>query len=283
MTTSLPDVLFVGPQRCGTTWVHEYLANHPGVQLPVGTKETFFFDRHFGRGEAWYRSHFPATSPAGAWPVRICEVAPTYFHHPEAPQRVATLLGKPQVVITLRDPASRAFSLFLHERRKARVPATFEAALDAAPFILDSSCYARHVARWVNRFGEDQVRIVFQDDLRLDADAYAAELCRFMGIGVLPVPANLEGPTNEASVPRSQALAALGRSTADLLRRYRLYAPVQAAKRMGLKSMFFGLEGSGSVPVMSAEMRRGFIARVLLEIEALERMTDRDLSSWKAA
>lgn len=280
--SNLPDTLFVGPQRCGTTWVHEYLAHHPQVQLPRGTKETFFFDRHFGRGAGWYGAHFPACALAQSGMRRVCEVAPSYFHDIDAPRRIAGLLGRPLIVCTLRDPASRAFSLFLHERRKARVPASFEAALRAAPFIIESSRYASHVRRWQAQFGADRVLVLFQDDLRRDANVYAQMICEYLGLESRPVAPNLERPTNEASVPTSQAVAVLGRTTADLLRRYRLYGVVQAAKRMGLKSLFFGREGGAAVPVMTAEARAAFIEKMLPEIEALESLTGRDLNAWKA-
>src|SRR5438552_583612 len=37
----------LGPQRSGSTWLDVCLRQHPQCALPVKTKETFFYDRHF--------------------------------------------------------------------------------------------------------------------------------------------------------------------------------------------------------------------------------------------
>lgn len=56
----LPDVLVIGAQRAGTTWLHRNLARHPGIWLPPA-KELHFFDSLYGPDEARWaedRRHF---------------------------------------------------------------------------------------------------------------------------------------------------------------------------------------------------------------------------------
>ena len=54
----LPDFLIIGAQKAGTTALYAYLREHPAITGP-SWKEVSFFDRHYGRGEAWYRGNFP--------------------------------------------------------------------------------------------------------------------------------------------------------------------------------------------------------------------------------
>ena len=54
----LPDFLIIGAQKAGTTALYSYLRRHPQITGP-SWKEVSFFDRHYGRGVAWYRGHFP--------------------------------------------------------------------------------------------------------------------------------------------------------------------------------------------------------------------------------
>src|SRR5919197_1788422 len=54
----LPDFLILGAQKAGTTALYSYLRRHPQITGPV-FKEISFFDRHYARGERWYRAHLP--------------------------------------------------------------------------------------------------------------------------------------------------------------------------------------------------------------------------------
>ena len=55
----LPDYLIIGAQRAGTTSLHRYLVQHPGVRTTLRTKGVHFFDTGYGRGMSWYASRFP--------------------------------------------------------------------------------------------------------------------------------------------------------------------------------------------------------------------------------
>ena len=70
-------------------------AAHPGVLPARLTKGVHWFDTGYGRGEAWYRSHFPterqreALARKHGGPVLVGEAAPLYMFHPLVPYRVA--------------------------------------------------------------------------------------------------------------------------------------------------------------------------------------------------
>jgi hypothetical protein len=76
------------------------------------TKETRFFDKHFDRGLAWYRSHYHRATGARV----IGEVAPTYFASPQARERIARLIPHAKIVCTFRNPVDRVISLYRLKR-----------------------------------------------------------------------------------------------------------------------------------------------------------------------
>ena len=80
-----PNFLFIGPQKTGTTWIHEYLRLSGHVVLPRGVKETHFFDKYFDKGVQWYASHFKEGD-------RIVEVGASYFDKSDVPYRVKDVL-----------------------------------------------------------------------------------------------------------------------------------------------------------------------------------------------
>ncbi|NJD32344.1 MAG: hypothetical protein FIB04_10705, partial [Gammaproteobacteria bacterium] len=84
---SLPDAVILGAQKCGTTSLHGYLVQSPGVIAPL-RKEVHFFDLNYGRGAAWYRAHFGRVGEAG---INL-DSSPYYLFHPAVPRRLHDLL-----------------------------------------------------------------------------------------------------------------------------------------------------------------------------------------------
>jgi hypothetical protein len=271
----LPDCLVIGPQRAGTTWLHEYFAARPDVAVPRGVKETFFFDRRYRRGVGWYGRHFLAQGQS-----RTVEVAPTYFHHPEVPDRIFHELGAVPLVCTLRDPARRAFSLYQNLRGAGLAQCTFRRAVERHPEILASSRYATCLRRWFQRFGRDGVCIVFLEDLACDQEAFVRRVCRHFGLEYLPAPNSLQRRVNENTLPKSAALARVGHYTAEFFRGLGWYRVVEGAKSMGMKPLFFGRPGTSDLPRLIPADREWFLELVQDEIEDLAELVGEPLPDW---
>jgi Sulfotransferase domain len=135
----LPDYLIIGAQRAGTTSLHRYLVQHPGVRTTLRTKGVHYFDTGYGRGRSWYASRFPTRLTA--WYVarrhgvalRTGEASPYYLFHPLVPRRVAELLPQVKLIALLRDPVVRAYSHYQHEVARGFETLSFEEAIAAEP------------------------------------------------------------------------------------------------------------------------------------------------------
>jgi Sulfotransferase domain len=135
----LPDYLIIGAQRAGTTSLHRYLVQHPGVRTTLRTKGVHYFDTGYGRGRSWYASRFPTRLTA--WYVarrhrvalRTGEASPYYLFHPLVPHRVAELLPQVKIIALLRDPVVRAYSHYQHEVARGFETLSFEEAIEAEP------------------------------------------------------------------------------------------------------------------------------------------------------
>src|ERR1700676_3185895 len=100
-TSRLPDFIAVGPQRTGTTWVHEVLKPHLG--LPRGIKETDFFLKNYAKGMQWYLEFFRGYPPQ----MLLGEVDPNYFGEDVVRERIEKDIPGAKIVVTLRDPVER--------------------------------------------------------------------------------------------------------------------------------------------------------------------------------
>lgn len=273
---SLPSALIIGPQKAGTTWIHRYLESRGDVCLPHGVKETMFFDRHYKKGADWYAEHF---QPASGMQHTI-EVAPTYFHHPDTAARIHDELGSIPLVCTLRDPAQRSFSLYLHMRRYGMTTCTdFREAVSKHPEIIETSFYATHLKRWFEIFGQEKVLVLMQSDLAERPQSYTRMLCNHLELPYVEPGEMLHERVNSAALPTSPVLASVGQKIADSLRTAGMYPLINIAKRAGLKSLFFGRSGN-TVPKLSPEERCWILERLRPEVRELEAMLQRDLSDW---
>ena len=120
---ALPNFLIVGAQRCGTSSLYAYLAQHPQV-APAARKEVHYFDLNYQKGIDWYRAQFPERSFTG-------EASPYYLFHPLAAERAAEAVPEAKIIAILRNPVDRAYSHYHHEVRKGREDLSFEEALEA--------------------------------------------------------------------------------------------------------------------------------------------------------
>jgi hypothetical protein len=208
----LPDYLIAGAKRCGTTSLQAALARHPCVVPPHSGKGTHFFDQNYGKGEAWFRGHYPtrltmrARSARAGAPVITGEASPYYAFHPAGFERIARHLPGARLLFVLRDPADRAYSHWRYERRRGFETLGFHEALDleeqrlageeekllADPTYaswehrhysyLARGRYADQLDRCYRLFARDQVLLVRFDDLVGRGSATFAEVCRFLGL-----------------------------------------------------------------------------------------------------
>ena len=131
----VPDVIIPGVQKCGTSSLFAWMAQHPEVHGSI-PKEVHYFDggRAWARddwplGDAWYRAHFPTRGRVGNG-IAI-EATPRYMLHPTAPERMASTLPDVRLIVLLRNPVERAISHYFHQKKRGREPLALLDALRA--------------------------------------------------------------------------------------------------------------------------------------------------------
>lgn len=272
------DIHFVcvGPQRTGTTWIYEMLRQHPELCLPEAVKETMFFDQHHDRSVAWYSQYFQHARPGQLHG----EVAPTYFDVPEAPQRIHNLSPNCRILVTLRDPVERAWSLFLHHLKKGRVSDNFWDAVEKIPRIVGAGHYGRHIPRWQSIFGPEQVTILFLEDVESKPRKTLHSIQGKLGVKVKDLPDKQNESLNDASMSRYPRIARGVAFFASRLHEYGLHEVVSAVKKTGLKSLAY-TGGEERMPKQSAPIREILADEYEQDITFVEEETGHDLTEWR--
>lgn len=233
----LPSVVFIGPLKTGTTWIHDYLVELDSVILPKGAKETFFFDRHHGEGLSFYEAFFSQDDRQGS-KVRV-EVAPSYGGRDDSVlERMAVALDDVTVVITLRDPVERTISQYRHEVRYGYYRGPLSKHLTKNDPIVQRSDYPRLLASATRIFGVRNVKVLDFAELREDPYRFCARVCSCLGLPYVP-PSDrlLSAVSNEGQVPRFPRMVRGTTVLVDLLKRHGMYSASQLARRMGLRRL----------------------------------------------
>jgi hypothetical protein len=243
----LPNILFIGPMKAGTTWVHEYLSYREDICLPDKTKEVFYFDKFYLKGMNWYSKHFKHYD--SNMHRKIVEVAPSLFHNIESPSRVSNDLGRIKLIIIRRDPIKRSWSHFNHVARYETATFSFNDALDKYPEILSASQYEEHIRRWSKI--NPEIHILNFSDLQKNPKVFVEKLCKAMEIPYAPIPHDLKKAVNKSSRSYNAFAARYARKTSYFLRKYRLYKLINIFKKIGLRNLLYGAETNNKIKILS--------------------------------
>ena len=199
----LANFVIGGTEKSGTTSVFDYLSAHPQV-CASSIKETDFF-RHGYTGDPAldarrYASYFQKCNPRS--PVWL-EASPGYLGEAAtvAP-RLRALVPDAKVLFILRDPVERLYSSYNFHRGKLDLPASMsfddylqhclaydhqggrpQAGLEEWYLkVLRYGCYAEFIASFRSQLPLGQLKVMFFESLREDAQAFMVALSEYLGI-----------------------------------------------------------------------------------------------------
>lgn len=272
-----PNFFIIGAPKCGTTSLARYLGDHPQVFVTTPKEPCYFsrsltVDRVQRRSKACHRSleGYLHLFDAATERHQLRGDATTRNLRCEAALfEIKALVPEARLIVMLRDPTEfipswhaqkihekqeveydleKAWRLEESRRQGTNVPGRLKAT--DAVFYSQVARMGSQVERLLQIFPREQVHLIVLDDLRKNPrDVYVRTL-EFLG-------AIDDGRTD-----------------------FEVHNPRRTSKR-GILSLF-GLGKSpipivGPSPKFEAELRHHFVG----EVEKLERILGRDLSSWK--
>jgi hypothetical protein len=212
---SVPNFLYIGAPRTGSTWLYLNLQRHPQVWVPP-CKSIIYFHPRFqtyrmkklsrfwkealikGDSEtrAWYRSFFGRPVVDDRWYLSLFprgqitgEIAEAYCAlERDRVAKIHHVMPRVKIIFALRNPVERALSqakLGLADRRRRRIEDVPEEELVAhinSPGSQARSRYSQILELWDSFFPEEQFLTLFYDDLARDPESYLSRICRFIGV-----------------------------------------------------------------------------------------------------
>ncbi|MBA3628068.1 MAG: sulfotransferase domain-containing protein [Actinobacteria bacterium] len=223
MTGGLPNLLVAGVPKAGTGSIFAYLSQHPAI-CPATEKEVGFFSPLFSGGTMpsleTYRGYFAHCSGQSY----LMEATPGYcFGGERVLQAIKDVLGRPRILMILRDPVDRLWSAYTFQRSWGRLAGTrtFEEYIAVCedqrrqgPDIIAGGAfnglsigfYGDYLKGWFKQF-PDTMKVVFFDDLASGPKEVIDDLCRWLSIDP-GIAASFDYEVrNRTEHPRSRAMA----------------------------------------------------------------------------
>lgn len=295
----LPNLVILGASKSGTSSLYHYLAQHPDIFMS-GIKEPNFFaledaDLELNRpgDEEWYKrsvtsldKYHSLFTDAKNESV-VGEASPTYLHSDYAPRSTYRHIPDAKLVAILRDPADRAYSHYCHFRRTGQETESFRNALQLEqrrlndgwfwPRYVKAGRYHEQITSYLDYFDSCNLKIyLFRDFVQNTEDVYE-DITNFIGVDSEFKP-DLSVRHNASGQPKNRLFHYLLSGSNPL---------AQALKPLvgeRLRNLVVRLRNLNREPPEGMSRReRGYVIDELIEdIERLEVLLDRDLSSWKS-
>jgi hypothetical protein len=193
----IPNLLVVGCQKSGTTWLHKSLGFSKQI-FASSPKELDFFNKlEIEEGFASYLANFPEQVP----PVKYyMECTPHYFQKPYADIDIASnikkFLGDPKLIVMFRNPVERYESAYIHHMMKGRLPYTpIISELDSSNKMLDLGHYGTILAHWKSVFPDISVHLY--DRVKSDRLGLVQDIMSYLDIENDILPEQLDFRTND--------------------------------------------------------------------------------------
>ncbi len=293
-----PNFLIVGTARAGTTSLHEYLGKHTDIFMPLQKEPCFFtfynqdpqykdmrhrYTTTIQDYQELFKGHTQKIAGESSTPY-------LYFHN-QTIENIKLLVPdyrKIKILIVLRDPAERAYSQYMHNRRDLREPLSFEEAIAAEQnrkkenwhfdyFYTDKGFYFEQVQDYLKNF--DNVKIVFYDTLEKNANKLLDDIYSFLEVKPLE---NLEmirrNQSGEMKVKWFKKIITTRKNPVLNFFRKGMNRETKKKLRNWMKDKL--LRYNLKKTEMNPETRKLLINLYQEDIIKLQTLVDRDLSDW---
>jgi hypothetical protein len=293
---TLPNFLIIGAAKGGTTTIFNVLKQHPEVYLhPI--KEVGFFwaygqeviiqgpgadllKHRIVNNLDQYQALFSHANRKA-----VGEATVRYLSDPRSPGLIHQFIPEAKLIVSLRQPADRAFSAFVRNLRDGlETIHDFASAVDAERQglrsgwvfggYLEKGFYSKLISRYLEYFDRSQLNVSLIEDLRDDPQNLMHGIFQFLDIDAA-FQGDLTHRYNVSGVIRNPLLRLIWTRSNQLKSIIRPLMPARLRQKAS-EWMIRDLEKPQFPPEIRAELTEYYRQ----DIEQLQDLLGRDLSHW---
>ncbi|MFC1722467.1 sulfotransferase [Patescibacteria group bacterium] len=295
MSKETIDFIGVGAPKSGSTWVGQILEEHPQVLFSSEKtrKELYFFNEYdfwgdkgtgrlsyYNRGLEWYFDQFPKAKKGC---IRG-EFSATYLSDRVAYKRIKKDFPNAKILVSLRNPADLLYSLhwYIHNGAVMSIPSDFESTLENE-YLTKVAYFYKHLKNFYDVFDKKQIHVIFHDDIISDPKKVSKDLYAFLNVDEAFIPDSIKIKVNAAFKVKSRLLKDITHIILVVIDRLRLEKiKIAIYESSFLAKIYTSLNKVPfKYPKMTPEQRKKCYEIFKDDIEDLEMLLGRDLSSWK--
>ena len=276
------NTFIVGAPKTGTTSLYYYLNQHTNVCMSSIKEPNFFSAKEVN--SLFYKSQiiddineYHKLFSQNKKQI-IGEASVSYLFFNEVPNRIYKYNPKAKIIILLRNPIERALSHYLMDFRLGFCSENFEDII-AQPEIfpqyyqqyLELGNYFLQLKRYLNVFNENQLSIVFYDDLKSNSQKVMKHIFSFLEIEFQDLDYSIQ---NSFLSPSNKFVSELYKFN-SLRKIVKSLFPEPFLSLV--KSIFFS---NNSKPTFSDSIIKQLNAYYKSDIVELEKLLNKDLSKW---
>ena len=293
------DFIGAGDQRSGSHWIFSCLKEHPEV-CTSSRKETRFFDTYslYKKGIDYYYKEFFSQCNKNK---TIGEYSPSYIYNKKAPRRIKKNLPNIKIIISIRNPVEKIYSLYWYNRRSGTgstlIYNSFEEVLKSNQNFLERGKYYKRIKGFYNQFKKDQILIMNFDNLKNNPKDFISKIYAFINVDASYKPSLLEKPTNKAgrakikypilnkTIYRLYNLVKNNKFLNKFLNYFKKHGNYISLRRSILSNLYKlnkrEVKSDWEKPKMNKKTRQKLIDYYSDDIKKLENLTNKNLNNWK--
>lgn len=182
------DIFIVGFAKSGTTTLGHQLSQHSEIHIPDFEPHFFYSPPNFAKGYDYYLKSLCKGANGKTF---IGEKTPEYVHRQEAIDEIKKNFPNAKIIFILREPASRAFSEYLHQFKYGREKQSFSKvvkySLDGVgkpPFrpVIERSNYVDYLKPWYSTFSPEQLFLLTFEEYKSNPQPSLEKIFNFLGV-----------------------------------------------------------------------------------------------------
>ena len=285
----LPNAIIVGAQKAGTTTLFNLISQHRDVFGPPHMKDFPFFinEEKFNRGLNWFSKQFEKPNKKVYLHGNVNYL---YLHNISA-KRIKQFIPNAKIIISLRNPVTRAYSAYWYAVKIGMETKTFEEALHLENqrknkgswgermllTYIDHGFYSNQVQAYLNVFGKENVQVLIFEEWVKNPIEHIRKIYEFLNIDNSFLPNLVK--ENTSGIPRIRILQRF-LSSLYLPRPLKKIIPQPLKFKIRNKLLKLNIK-SFKYPKMEQHVEEYLYSLYKEDIEKLENILGRDLSIWK--
>lgn len=294
-----PNFFIVGAAKSGTSSLWQYLKANKEVFMPVDelSKEPAFFSELKKRADMTPEEYLNIFKEATISHKLVGEASTAYLTDPVSAKRIYDFNPEAKIIILLRNPTERAYSLYcwmvqegyeyagtfkralyLEDYRiNKKIPNFFEPEYYYNYLYFRSGLYSEQVKRYISLF-KNNVLVIKFDFFKNNLDTTYDQICSFLEINTNTLPDEVYNISRDVYSPKLQFML---RKTNNCINKIvnKLYSTGYTSKRSRDWILKIGLKKHKSAK-LSIETKNLLIKNYANDLRKLSKMTNISFDDW---